>query len=840
MDSYASLVERQRFLESQATADGAIAYRQRLIAAEQAGNAAHVGGNKKLLSEAVGKVAAGITTWVGLVEHRSGGKHCAFKWVQLLGPDVTAYMMVKAVLDVLALKMPLNDVARSITKYMLDELRFRRFQEQAPGLFEYRLNSFTTSNYAHMAKSMAATAKYAEVDVTDLDMSESTKLLVGCKLLDILISTTGMLELQSKRIVKNTHGKGRRTAIRQEVVLVPAVETIEWLTKRNDMLALLQPVAMPMVVPPLRWQPKQRGGYRFSLRGRHPLVRGCDKRVQQARFDDATMPLVYDTLNALQETAWQVNPHVLELVRKIKLTGRALAGVPAFEPEPMPPKPPDNLITGDDDVSKERRRLYRKAKHAVHERNHARVVHTIEYSHTLKVADTLEHDDAIFFAYNLDFRGRIYPICSFLSPQGADLSKALLRFSEGKPLGLDGARWLALHGANCLDKTPEGAKMSSWSLDDRIDWIDAHTQDIIGVAMNPLEETWWAECAEKPLQFYAFCCEWAALNIGGEEGFVSYLPIAQDGSCNGLQHFSAMFRDPIGGAAVNLSPSQTPHDIYQTIADLVLDALAEGASTNPVALWWLQSSLVTRKLTKRPTMTYGYGSKKYGFADQLRDYLRSHDDWQTIRATCIDVAGKSVVHEACDLMALLIWNALQQTVVAASEGMEWMQKAVLQILANGTAVEWIVPVTGFPVRQEYFESEKKQIKTVLAGKVIQPSYHKQLDTIRPLKQRNAIAPNVVHSLDAAALEMTVTLAMSRGVTAFGCVHDSYSTHACDTGILAAATRESFVSLYRDNDVVGSLYAQWCAQAKDATECPAPPALGTLDLNVILDSPYFFA
>ena len=52
---------------------------------------------------------------------------------------------------------------------------------------------------------------------------------------------------------------------------------------------------------------------------------------------------------------------------------------------------------------------------------------------------------------------------------------------------------------------------------------------------------------------------------------------ALDGTCNGLQHYSAMLRDPVGGAAVNLRPSDTPADIYQTVADWVTDALQREA-----------------------------------------------------------------------------------------------------------------------------------------------------------------------------------------------------------------------------------------------------------------------
>ena len=44
--------------------------------------------------------------------------------------------------------------------------------------------------------------------------------------------------------------------------------------------------------------------------------------------------------------------------------------------------------------------------------------------------------------------------------------------------------------------------------------------------------------------------------------YVCNLPVHQDGSCNGLQHYAALGRDALGGAAVNLTPSEQPQDVY--------------------------------------------------------------------------------------------------------------------------------------------------------------------------------------------------------------------------------------------------------------------------------------
>ena len=51
---------------------------------------------------------------------------------------------------------------------------------------------------------------------------------------------------------------------------------------------------------------------------------------------------------------------------------------------------------------------------------------------------------------------------------------------------------------------------------------------------------------------------------------MSSLPIHQDGSCNGLQHYAALGRDEAGAIAVNVKPSVRPQDVYTGVLDIVL------------------------------------------------------------------------------------------------------------------------------------------------------------------------------------------------------------------------------------------------------------------------------
>jgi DNA-directed RNA polymerase len=809
------------------------------------------------MAHAVEPVEKAITAWVEEQKSKRGVKHCALKWVDLLGHDVAAYFAVQCIIDNIGFgsvrSHALHEIANAIAAKIIDELRYRRFAELAPALFKYRMARFTTSSYAHMARSLDAALRIAVCDACrtkgkteckhlddgDLFISRSHRVLLGTKLIDLTIQATGLVELRnSQRIVG--HGKSRK--VRNRLDLAPAEGTLEWLLKRNGVLEDLEPVSLPMVVPPLRWALGTTGGYRFAMRHRHTLVRTSHWRSAPAQTQP--MPPVYTALNALQNTPWRINSRVLGVIEQIVATGGGVAGVPTLALAQEPAKPDDI------DTNEDARRAWRLATRHVKDHNVEIARDAIAFYKALDVARRFKDDEAIFFPYNLDFRGRIYPISNFLTPQGDDLSKGLLTFAQGKPLGEDGAGWLAVHGCNALGKTTDGQKVSKMTLQERADWINAHSVEIVQVAGDPFANRWWLQ-AEEPIQFLAFCFEWAGFQREGS-GYVCSLPVAQDGSCNGLQHFSAMLRDEVGGYAVNLLPLDRPQDVYDQVAQRVLAMLEEIAHEDDAAALWLSSGLVSRSLVKRPTMTFSYGSKPYGFQTQLYEYLKtslgntveeSKAKWQWAQehfsAEAEDGTSKDMVSTACGLMSRMIWESLREIVRAAFGGMEWLQKCAREVVKNGKTIEWVVPSTGFRVRQQYFVDSRKQVETMIAGKLVKPSVYTETEEVQSYKQVNAIAPNVVHSLDAAALMLTVVQAQAEGIEHFATVHDSYGTLAADMTLLARVTRQSFVQLYTSNDVVADLARQFQEQAPDASKIPEPPVAGKLDLGLVLASDYFF-
>lgn len=83
-----------------------------------------------------------------------------------------------------------------------------------------------------------------------------------------------------------------------------------------------------------------------------------------------------------------------------------------------------------------------------------------------------------------DYRGRIYPSTTELSPVANDLARSLLVFDTKKVLGKEGWRALKLHLAGLFGATKRA------SFDERLAWIDDHWADIIDSGTKGLDVGW--------------------------------------------------------------------------------------------------------------------------------------------------------------------------------------------------------------------------------------------------------------------------------------------------------------------------------------------------------------
>lgn len=605
----------------------------------------------------------------------------------------------------------------------------------------------------------------------------------------------------------------------------------------------------PTIIPPKEWTSFTEGAYYGELTAKARLLRMFNidssfRRDYLARLEEVDLNTVLSAVNSIQKTPWKINKKVLEVAQSLVELGGGRAGIPLMEsalpPAVLPSNPTESEI-----------QAYKKKMVAYYRSENRRNSLRLRTLAALRVASEFVKYDRFYVPHNMDFRGRIYPIPTF-SFQGDDLTKGLMEFADVPGIPTDDPSFLRhfyIEGAN-------RAGVDKVSFDDRVKWVEEHKQDIISSAQDPIGYPWWQD-QDCPFQFLAWCIEydrsWTYMreHNGSIEGFQTGIVISFDGTCSGLQHFSAALRDPIGGQAVNLLPGDKPSDIYGIVAQKVAERVKHDCingtededttdkdgkpyrkyGTKTLALVW-SSYGITRKVTKRSVMTLAYGSKEYGFKEQLLEDIIKPD---------IDYKGEASVFsiskgQSAKYLAKLIWQAVQTTVVKAVEGMKWLQECASIVAKEGKVVSWLTPA-GLPVQQHYLEQNVKTVQVRCAGKRVRLYLPQFTGNIDKTHQRSGIAPNFIHSLDAAHLQLTVDTCRTNGMTHFAMVHDSYGTCLAHAGLMFRIVREEFVNMYETCDVLENFREDM--QELTTHTLPEVPSQGTLDLQKVLRSDYIF-
>jgi len=803
-------IQEQIELEKRMVAYGVTRYRNSVSNAEEHGRAADTQYAQKLMQEFIEPVAKAIEEFT--LEVRAGAKAKYRELLRMVEADTAAYLGLRALFNHFTKDEPLATLATHIGTMIEDEVKFRVFNKKHGDYYNAIIKDFKnrgTKNYRHMHRVL--TYKANEYGLVWKSWSIPDKAAVGTKVIDCILQSTDLIEKKAVRKKKKLHA-----------VVVPTTMALDWVKKYIQYAEMLNPDRVPCIIPPDPWTSLDQGGYYTpQVRQRTQLVKTRSK--EHIKMFTGDISNITSAVNILQRVPWKINTQVLDTLKQVWSQALPI-GLPQSEPYIIPACPISKDIKKQNMSPEQRERFdeWKTEARMIHTMEKERVSKGFQVVRVLRLANEFKKYDKFWYVYQTDFRGRIYATVSGLSPQGPDFAKALIHFGEGKPLGEVGAYWLKIHGANTYGK-------DKISYEERVAWIDKNEKVFVEIAKDPIRyKHIWAE-ADKPWQFLAFCFEYLRYNLEGDS-MVSHLPIALDGSCNGLQNFSAMLKDEVGGAATNLVPSDKPSDIYTEVSKVCTLKLRNHSSD--LAKLWLQFADSTkekslpRSIAKKPVMTLPYGSTQQSCRESIYKFI-------------VDEAPsffpKDKRFKLSVFLTPILWESISEVVVAASRAMEWIQASASIVSKANKPLIWWTPL-GFPVYQDRKKVEVRQIHTELNGHF---RLRLALDThtIDAQKQRLGASPNFVHSMDACHLMMTLHRAFASGVRSFACIHDDYGTHACDTEKLHTSIREAFVNLYEDNNPL--LDFKLINESTYNLELPDLPPVGDLNINEIKDSRYFF-
>jgi DNA-directed RNA polymerase len=609
-----------------------------------------------------------------------------------------------------------------------------------------------------------------------------------------------------------------------------ADEVEDYLTEysNTDVQSVRDVGAGLMFCEPDPWHTLLGGGYLSPRRKQAaPLmslhgIRKLERRRLRDEFTAENMPVVFECANYLQSIPLDMHMPTLGAIRELWHAGGGALGVPQ---RLLPPKPTLALppTWAKAEGTEEERELFYQWKRAATKwydvarewRSKVR-----ELGGFLRAAGKVE--GPMWLPVFMDTRGRWY-YRGTPNPQGSDIAKAVIHFHDKKPLGKRGVYWLKVAVANNF-----GFDKARFDL--RAKWTEENWERIQQALPAPADAE---DTLGKDAPWCMFSAAWElqrAYMSGDPESYCSGVPVHMDATCSGLQHFSAILFDPVGGLYVNLyddnpdfmGPKQ---DIYGKVGNETLKEVREDLNSDDpdirrYAEVWLEFG-ISRDLAKTPVMTYVYGATLRGTSEFVQDKMED-----VLGADCwpADVSGFK-----CSMyMARKLFQGIANTVPASAEAMRWL-RGVARGVPNGQRMEWTTP-TGFKVQHDYQGFDEIRVRIASCG-ITQALVREFNDSTLPMPMQNAISPNFVHALDASHLTLTALGMKKRGLQMLA-IHDSFATHPCDVDALHEIVRDEFAKMYASGDILEKFL--WEVNAVGEV-----PQRGDLDINRVRSSEFFF-
>lgn len=775
-----------------------------------------------LISRMFNDVKLNLEAMAATVTRGQGGKYK--KWLRAVPSDVAAVLAIRTCLRMCVgheflVHVHAQDLTNEIGKLYELEARIAQAEAVNPMYMQKiheQIRENNTTKQSHIRKVYGFAVQQVMKGEVEFELTKSDIIHIGKFGVHACLEA-GLIEQH-----RGTYSKG----IMVDYRLNP--EIMEFLTgyTENDVRHVIAKDDMRMFCEPEPWTNLYDGGYLTPRRkSQSPLmrVRGIRKSVRHevaAEFTAERMPKVFQAGNYMQSMAFSVHAPTRAAILRVWNAGGGVMGVPRKDAPTRPDCPlapewvqakgtPEEL----DVFTKWKRSVVWYYKDLREWRGKVR-----EISGFFKSSKDVS--EAIWLPMYFDSRGRWY-YRGTPNPQGSDLSKSVLHFHEKKPLGTDGLFWLKVHLANSLGFDKE-------RFVDRARYADK-VWPAIERALDTPED--YPDVFGNDAPWCVFAAAWElreAYRSGNPATYCTGIAIHMDATCSGLQHFSAILRDPVGGQYVNLTDEAKcgpKQDIYAKVAHNAMQVIqrdAEGADEElaTMAKWWVQAGL-PRGLAKKPVMTYVYGATLRGTAEFIEEFVLKDMGLHF-------PAGLGVDRKYSTYAAKKLFQGIAATVPSAKEAMEWL-RSVAQQQPNGKRMQWRTP-TGFHVQHDYQAYEDNRVKLNSCG-LTHVLVREYTEDTNPNKMQNAISPNFVHALDASHLTLTA-LRMQEEGSSIVAIHDSFGTHPCDVASMHTCVREAFVELYDNRNIFGEFL--W-----DIEGVGEPPRRGTLDLQAVLSSEFFF-
>lgn len=665
-----------------------------------------------------------------------------------------------------------TSLIHALSKSVITERLFSNWKSDYPGLFHYLLRDCAATHSTGTGwfqRKIAAAFKGLGIPAT---ITPSTlRVHIGATLYQIL-EKCGL-------IITRVVTKRTAAGVRQHAYAVLNEDVTNNLLDIVSRLGALAPEVLPMIAPPIPWDSKGQGGYYTKyMRMKFPSI------ILKARSTSEKIvpPLVTRAVNKLQCVPYKLNKLLYNFIAYRYYNKQEFPGLTYDYTVPKP-----------DYAGKEADQEQWKRDNAKWYRG-LRAHQSKQLACTILMNTIEDTADPLYFPHFLDKRGRVYTISHSVHHHGTSIQKNLLHLYDTEALTPQGVHAFFREGGKLLS-----GNLDTVSKDTLLDeWVTPSDINI------PL-----AYAADDPVAFISWVLEARRIYnechtfVGVHTGFIVRL----DGTCNGYQHIAALFKDEKAARSVNILPTDSKLSLYQQVADSAHAALVRAGYLEEAKL----VKSIGKALVKRVVMTVPYGVKALSKLRYVETALAEHVELPDIK------------HTADIILKHGIDPALLEVTPIAIPALSYLKEMARRVAKKtDKAVEWTIP-SGFVAHPPYTKQETKTVKVAsLHQQEVKIITRVDTNSVNVAECVLGISPNIIQSLDAAHLHLTV----DRVTYPVVCEHDSYGCHPNNIEQLSKDLVHTFYDMYNSGAPLQMLYD---IQQNAGVEVVEPP-LGNLVLH----------
>lgn len=675
---------------------------------------------------------------------------------------------------------------------VLKEIWLNRVKDEHPR--EYQEFIKAEAGYKNLRRTWAYFERHFEnkygIKVDKVHEENNVRSLIGLTFLYTILKCTDLIEGEYQM-------RRRGSMVTRPLIIRPSEKLKDRLKDLANYVADQVTAGYGYVTePPEDWTGPEDGGY--AERGMY-IVRGA--RAGDVMPEPDKAPEVYTALNRLQQVQYELDEDMLKLAEYIKTSGSIMMNFP--NPERVHVQP---LVVGEEwdrmnDQEKKLTGLKRRIDLKTWEESVGN--RTFLTRIIAEAADIQRHGGDCFFPASCDFRGRIYQ-GSFLGPQGCDLARSLIQFKSKE---------IVERPDSFLD---EGARRyGTWDLNQQQALALGkliREGDPVKVFLSEEFASLKVEECSDPWQFLQWCRDYYLSKQGEPVGTIASV----DASCNGLQIWSLLLKDAQLAAKVNVVwNGGGKQDIYTEYAENLSYTLnREGTRSCRT----FSRVGISRELAKSIVMKIPYGLSVVPITETLHEYLLDTHSLPDI----------SFFPDAKNITGL-VYNLVQNLVPGAIKAQKWLKKVATPMAKTGV-LTWTTPV-GFPVHIKRVKYKARKLDLLSLGFQARVTVKSPTPEPHPAMLKRSLPANYIHSLDGA---VATRVAAKWTMPQLRLIHDSFGTHPNHLEALVPLVLRTYAEMFKDN-----LLEKFASQVQPGYAGNLPD-MGELDVERVLDSPYFLS